>query len=165
MCIKNCPVSALSMKTEQVTVDTGICIGCGECAAICPVSAISMMSNGISNWNKGTTSLDVRMCEYTLAMLSYYKGKMLHVGHLYNITGMCDCMNTHQKPNCGDIGIVIGLNPFAVDFAGTTLEGMMKDGDSVSYSLEAMLNQAKKSKRYEMYDYVKNTFQLTISRR
>ncbi len=159
-CIENCPVSALSMKNSRVEVRQSVCMGCGECASVCPEGVIHMTSNGISDWNKGTESLDVRMAEYTIAMLSFYHGKMLHVGHLYSITGMCDCMNTHQKPNCRDIGIVIGLNPFAVDFAGAALEGMMKAGDDRSFSTDSMLEQAKKSKRFALYDYVKNTFSI-----
>lgn len=157
-CIKDCPEKALTLKDEKVQIDSSTCIGCAQCASICPESVIEMESPGITTWNKGNTSLDIRMAEYALALLSIHEGTMINVGHLYSITGMCDCMETHQKPNCDDIGIVIGANPFAVDFAGCTLEGLMKSGDKESWELAAMKEIAGKSGRYEVYDYVKDKF-------
>lgn len=156
-CIESCPVSALSME-KHVKVDKGVCIGCGQCAAVCPVNAIEMGSNGITDWNKGTDSLDVRMSEYTIALLANYNGDMINIGHLYTITGMCDCMDVHQKPNCNDIGITVGYNPFAVDFVSTTLEGLIKSGDKTTYKPGDLVEFSKKSSRYEMYEYVKNNF-------
>lgn len=158
-CVESCPEAALSIgSSNTVQLEDAKCIGCGQCAAECPVNAIEMQSDGISNWDKGTDNLDIRMAEYAYGLLSKYKGKMFHIGHLYKITGMCDCMNTVQKPVCKDIGMVLGSNPFAVDFASCTLEGLMKKGDSTSWNIEAMFDIANKSKRYEVYDYVKNTF-------
>jgi uncharacterized Fe-S center protein len=46
---------------------------------------------------------------------------LVNVAHLYNITPLCDCVDKPQKPVCGDIGFLVGRNPFAVDRAARAL--------------------------------------------
>mgnify|MGYP001546099761 CR=1 FL=1 len=157
-CVRECPVSALEITTDLVKFNFDLCIGCGQCATGCPVSAIKMVSQGIQTWNKGVESLDIRMSEYTIAMLSIYKGKMLHVGHLYNITSGCDCMNQKETPNCKDIGIVVGYNPFAVDFTSTVLESMLKKGNAKVSDVSEMVSFANTKSRFEVYEYIKENF-------
>ena len=42
-CVRNCPVSALSVYGGMyAVVDVERCIGCGRCAAVCPASVIGI---------------------------------------------------------------------------------------------------------------------------
>lgn len=40
ICVRKCPVGAISMKNSKAVIDTGKCINCGICASACPVKAI-----------------------------------------------------------------------------------------------------------------------------
>ena len=42
LCIKRCPVGAISLKENRVCIDAQECLGCGFCAAQCPQSAIKL---------------------------------------------------------------------------------------------------------------------------
>ncbi len=157
-CVEQCPVDALAIEKEKVEFTFNLCIGCGQCASICPENAVTMVSEGIETWNKGVDSIDIRMCEYTIAMLNEFKGRMLNIGHLYTVTSGCDCINKKETPNCKDIGIVIGFNPFAVDFTATSIETMLKKDNDTVTDVNELVDFAKTRPRFEMYDYVKDNF-------
>jgi len=40
ICVRKCPVGAISMKNSKAVIDMGKCINCGICASACPVKAI-----------------------------------------------------------------------------------------------------------------------------
>ena len=40
ICVRKCPVSAITMKDGKAVIDTSKCIICGICADVCPVKAI-----------------------------------------------------------------------------------------------------------------------------
>lgn len=40
LCVKNCPVSAISFYGEQCSIDTALCVRCGSCHDICPNKAV-----------------------------------------------------------------------------------------------------------------------------
>ena len=42
VCVKNCPVDALSIENNKVTVNHDDCISCRNCEAICPLNAIKV---------------------------------------------------------------------------------------------------------------------------
>ena len=42
VCVKNCPVNALSIEDGKVTVNHDACISCRNCEAICPLNAIKV---------------------------------------------------------------------------------------------------------------------------
>lgn len=41
LCRDSCPVRAISMDGERVTIDANLCLGCGACLAVCPRGAVS----------------------------------------------------------------------------------------------------------------------------
>ncbi|TFH06400.1 MAG: 4Fe-4S dicluster domain-containing protein [Spirochaetales bacterium] len=43
VCVKRCPMEAISTVERRATVNEGRCIGCGLCASTCPESAIDLM--------------------------------------------------------------------------------------------------------------------------
>lgn len=42
VCLKRCPMDALTMADKKVVLDEGRCIGCGLCVSVCPTDALSM---------------------------------------------------------------------------------------------------------------------------
>lgn len=42
LCLKKCPVDAISIKNKKALVNQDVCIGCGVCANFCPKHSISM---------------------------------------------------------------------------------------------------------------------------
>ncbi len=137
LCIESCPYEALSPGEGDVPELTGErCVGCGECMAVCPAGAITMFHSGKVEWGKGTDSFVSRMTDFIMSMMNGKWGGLINIGHLYNITGQCDCMNTAQKPIVGDIGLIASRNPFACDnlAARLFLEQVRKEGKK--YSLD-----------------------------
>ncbi|MDR2874252.1 MAG: 4Fe-4S binding protein [Methanobrevibacter sp.] len=45
VCTKICPVKAIAIKDDLISVEDKICISCRECEAICPVNAIKFNEN------------------------------------------------------------------------------------------------------------------------
>lgn len=67
-CLDVCPTSAITPAGDHVTIDAGICAGCGACAASCPTGAASYAYP-----NSETTLKQIR------ALLGAYKGKTPHI--------------------------------------------------------------------------------------
>lgn len=40
-CTKVCPIGAIALKGEIITIDKDACLSCGCCASACPSEAIS----------------------------------------------------------------------------------------------------------------------------
>ncbi len=40
VCMRNCPVQAITMKDGKAVIDPNLCIQCGTCESICPMGAI-----------------------------------------------------------------------------------------------------------------------------
>lgn len=47
LCIKNCPVSAISLTEKKVEIDHSICNSCMRCVSICPKNAILVKGKNI----------------------------------------------------------------------------------------------------------------------
>lgn len=45
ICVNRCPVDALSLENNKITVNSDKCILCGECEVICPLNVIKMQLN------------------------------------------------------------------------------------------------------------------------
>lgn len=41
LCVKNCPMRAMSLKNGSIKNDVSLCIKCGVCQHNCPVKAIT----------------------------------------------------------------------------------------------------------------------------
>ncbi|MCF7793252.1 MAG: DUF362 domain-containing protein [Candidatus Cloacimonetes bacterium] len=120
-CIKWCPVQAISEIDGAAKIDGNICIGCGECLTLCKFFAVKF------NWGNGSEELQKMMAEYALGALENKKGKALFINILTDMTKDCDCMSIKQEPIIDDIGILVGIDPVAIDQATLDLTRKFND--------------------------------------
>jgi uncharacterized protein len=114
-CVDICPVNAISLKNEYANFDLTACTGCAECLGICPEFAIRIQ------WAGTSVSVQEKMAEVALAVVKYFKTKILHVNFLLNITPDCDCLKWTDNPIVQNIGILASKNPVALDQASFDL--------------------------------------------
>jgi len=133
-CVDACPEGALSLPPDATSpvLDEQKCIGCGECVSVCATSsrAASLRGEAIHDWTRGAATLCERMADYTVGLMQGKWATTVHVAHLYAATPLCDCVDAAQEPLLeGDIGFLVGKNPFAVDrLAGRLLRRALVEG-------------------------------------
>lgn len=112
LCIRYCPRQAISFNVRQkAEINSKACIGCGECVVICEHEAIPI------NWKTGEEILHKKTAEYAKAAVSDKAGKVGYFNFMLNITPDCDCCSWNDLPVVGDIGILAGQDPVALDKA------------------------------------------------
>ncbi|MDF2533274.1 MAG: hypothetical protein K0Q65_2855, partial [Clostridia bacterium] len=107
ICVKKCNYSAITTPDTAV-IDESKCAGCAGCIAVCPRGAI-----------ENATWLSSHFLE-KLAEYAYGATKdkdIIYITFVHNITEECDCLGTHMKPIVGNIGILAGKDPVALDTA------------------------------------------------
>jgi uncharacterized Fe-S center protein len=114
MCIKWCPVQAISMGEDSAVIDSDKCIGCGECLTVCRFDAVKF------NWGATYEDLQKNIVEHALGVYTATAGKGLYINILTRISKDCDCMPSYENI-CGDIGVLISDNPVAIDAASLDL--------------------------------------------
>jgi uncharacterized Fe-S center protein len=106
ICVDKCNFGAIK-KTDIAVIDESKCIGCAGCIAVCPKGAIE------NTW-EGSHFLE-KLSEYAYGAS---KDKdIIYITFVHNITKDCDCMGKHMKPIAGNIGILAGKDPVALDTA------------------------------------------------
>ncbi|WP_326909751.1 DUF362 domain-containing protein [Sedimentibacter sp. MB31-C6] len=106
ICVKKCNYGAIQ-TTVTAEIDDSKCVGCAGCIAVCPQGAIK------NTWG-GSNFLE-KLSEYAYGAS---KDKdIIYITFVHNITKECDCAGTHMKPIAGNIGILAGKDPVAMDTA------------------------------------------------
>lgn len=106
ICADKCDYGAIQIAGTAV-IDKNKCIGCAGCIAVCPKGAIA------NTWG-GTHFLE-KLSEYAFGAS---KDKdIIYITFVHNITKDCDCMGFSMKPITGNIGILAGKDPVALDTA------------------------------------------------
>jgi uncharacterized Fe-S center protein len=110
-CAAICPVSAISLNNKLAHIDSNKCIGCSECIATCPSGAMSIA------WNSGVEDVQEKMAEYALGVLKNKKKRSLFINFALRISQECDCWSKDFPRISPDVGILLSLDPVAVDTA------------------------------------------------
>lgn len=114
-CVKWCPESAITIKSESSVIDKDKCIGCGECVVTCRNKAIGI------NWQSDSEAIMEKMVEFTQGVVQGREPKVGYISFLMNITPDCDCCGWSDMPIVPDIGIIASTDPVAIEQASIDL--------------------------------------------
>lgn len=68
-------------------------------------------------WTSDHDSFLESMADAALSVIDYFKGNMVYVNVMKNMSVDCDCCAVAEDPCMGDIGILVSLDPVAIDQA------------------------------------------------
>lgn len=116
-CVESCNANAIEIIDGKAIIDKDKCEGCAMCIAVCPQRAIDVP------WGGSTSEqLQKKVVDYVDGVFKLIpKEKIIFINVLQNITKACDCFGIVQKPVTGDIGILAGEDPVALDNASLDL--------------------------------------------
>ena len=117
ICVAECPVGAIEIKSKTAHVDPKTCIGCAECLIACKFDALTI------SWETDCAELQMRMAEYAYAAI-YDKAKAKKCAFITfatNISAECDCMDGEYPIVADDVGILASEDPVAIDKASFDL--------------------------------------------
>ena len=114
-CVKVCPAGAVKGEAGAVYIDAEKCVLCGFCLAVCSRRAIDIA------WDSQGEDFQKRVVESFAAVVSSRRKLVFYVSFLVDITPVCDCRSWSPIPLVGDIGILAGFDPVAIDQAGLDL--------------------------------------------
>ena len=113
-CIAWCPAGALSLKAKKAAIDSEVCIGCAECIVVCPVKAIRI------DWDMSVSLVQEKIAEYALAVATTKK-KIGYVNFVMDVSPQCDCYPFSDAAIVPNVGILVSLDPVAIDKASADL--------------------------------------------
>lgn len=68
-------------------------------------------------WNSDHDSSLESMADAASSVIEYFKGNLVYVNVMKNMSVDCDCCAVAEDPCMGDIGILVSLDPVAIDQA------------------------------------------------
>ncbi len=68
-------------------------------------------------WTSDHNSFLAAMADAASSVVNYFKGNMLYVNVMANLSVDCDCCNVAEDPCMADIGILVSEDPVAIDQA------------------------------------------------
>lgn len=110
VCVKTCPVGAISLKNKKVDINYSSCWGCGQCIVACPTKVLKPKK----------AEFDTLIAEGASAVLKN-KTKRYFVNVIKDITKLCDCCSDPEGIVLDDVGIVMGKDIVAVEKASLDL--------------------------------------------
>lgn len=114
-CVGWCPVGAIKVKGKKASVASAVCIGCAECIVVCPVKAIKI------DWSESYTAVQEKIVEYAGGVARTKQGKAGYISFALDIAPQCDCYPFSDASIVPNIGILISLDPVAIDQASIDL--------------------------------------------
>ena len=138
-------------EVGKPTIDPEICTQCGECVEVCPWGAISppeidhskccgelscadsCPEEAIIPPEDATDRMQERLGEAAFGPVKALEGRIGYINWVYDLTPGCDCFNFSGERFVGDIGILGGRDPVAIDAASIDLinEKMKGEGKSI----------------------------------
>jgi uncharacterized Fe-S center protein len=113
-CIEWCPAGAISVKAKKATIDSDLCIGCAECIVVCRFKAIRI------DWDMSVSLVQEKISEYALGVAKTKK-KIGYVNFIMDVTPQCDCYPFSDAAVVPNVGILVSLDPVAIDKASADL--------------------------------------------
>ena len=111
-CVEDCPVKALALVDEAITLDQDRCWGCGACGEVCPEGAIAA----------AVANLRELLAEAASIVLARFTAKpTLFINVLLDMTEFCDCDARGGRRIADDIGYLIAHSAVVIDKASMDL--------------------------------------------
>jgi uncharacterized Fe-S center protein len=123
LCVKACPVKAISSFGKKSRVDQKLCIGCGECICACRFDAVFI------NWDEDPHVFCARMVDVARFILSKFSNPFF-ITFAFDITKECDCISAKGEAMVSkDIGILASRDILSLDRATVDLVKKNKKTD------------------------------------
>ncbi len=110
LCARYCAQEAITNRPMQINGSK--CNGCGQCVTECPYDALYKIEYSRELFME-------RLVDYTKGLIA--QRPMYYVNVMANISALCDCARTYQKPFMNDVGVVVGTDIVAVEQAAYDL--------------------------------------------
>ncbi|MHA2270480.1 MAG: DUF362 domain-containing protein [Candidatus Hodarchaeales archaeon] len=117
-CLTKCPVRCISIVDNVATIDHEACIKCVACASVCR-NLYGLEDRAISvQWNASPTELPERFAENAKGVVDGLQDiRIDYINLILDVSPVCDCMDYTPYLMTGDIGILAGHDPVAIDQA------------------------------------------------
>lgn len=109
ICIRWCPVDAITIVEEVAVIDKDECIGCAECISACPTGAVKI------SWDSASKTTQEKMVEHALGVIRAVDGNLMYMNFINNVSPACDCYSHNAPPIVKDIGVVSSSDIIAID--------------------------------------------------
>lgn len=129
-CRKICAHGAPVIADGKATIDHDKCVGCGRCLAVCPKDAIA------ADFSDSIAVLNYKMAEYSLAVC---QGRpCFHISLICDVSPNCDCHAENDIPIIPNIGMLASFDPVALDKACADLCNQQKpvSGSNLARNIE-----------------------------
>jgi uncharacterized Fe-S center protein len=114
-CVAWCPVSAIKVESKKASIASKVCIGCAECIVVCPERAIKF------EWSESSAAVQEKIVEHALGVTRRKGKKAAYINFLLDIAPQCDCYPFSDASFVPDVGILLSLDPVAIDKASADL--------------------------------------------
>ena len=94
-------------------------IGCASSAGKARIHSAGRSADRFDAWevHGSKTEFPEAMADAACSVVNYFKGNMVFVNVMKNLSVDCDCCNIAEDPCMKDIGILVSLDPIAIDRA------------------------------------------------
>jgi uncharacterized Fe-S center protein len=90
-------------------------MGCAECIVVCPSKAVKI------NWSESYATIQERIVEYAKGVVQAKAGKTGYISFVMDVAPQCDCYPFSDASIVPNVGILLSLDPVAVDKASADL--------------------------------------------